>query len=494
MKSLKFKYLIVPLASLLILQSCTELDPSFDDSVPVEDSSGEFTGVDPENFLESAYNDIEGMGDQANSYALLEVSSDELVVLTRGADWGDNGIWRTMHQHTWDANHAHILAAWNNRNAAVFRCNQIIAPVSGANANQLAQAKTLRALNMFYVMDLFGQVPFREVNDGVNVDPRVLSRSEAFDFIVQDLTEALPDLDEGTISDIYTVDKAFANFLLAKLYLNKEVYTGSSSAEDFNKVIQYCDAITAEGYALDPEYFEIFKPDHTNSEIILALDTFTGNRVWNILHPNQGGWNGFATLAEVYDSFEPGDIRLGTPSSPTEGFGTGMLIGQQYDENGNPYNDRAGNPLVFTKDFPTGITGNNERTGVRPHKYTNEGDEGRPNPGNGTVVARYADAVLMKAEAIMRGGTAGETAESIIDNLRSLRGATASGTYSMDELLNERRRELWIEGWRRNDQVRFGTFADTWDMKEVTEDFRVLFPIPATALATNPNLSQNPGY
>lgn len=496
MKSLKLKNIVRFLLGIVVLitaNSCTDLEPSFDDSTPAEDASGAFTGIDPTNFLESAYNDIEGMGDQQNTYALSEVSSDELVVLTRGADWGDNGVWRTLHQHTWDANHPQVLNTWNNRNNAVFRCNRIIAPESEASASQLAEAKALRALNMFYVMDFFGQVPFREVNEGVEVNPRVFTSEEAFDFIVQDLTEALPDLGSD-VSDIYTVDKGFANFMLAKLYLNKEVYTGSAEASDYTKVIEFCDAVTAEGFAIDSDYFGIFKPGNANQEIILALDTWTGNRVWNILHPNQGGWNGFATLAEVYDSFEAGDIRLGTPSSPTEGFGTGMLIGQQYAADGTALTDRGGTPLEFTKDFPTGISGNNERTGVRPHKYTNENDEGAPGPGNGTVIARYADVLLMKAEAIMKGGTAAETAESIIDGLRTTRGATASGTYTMDELLDERRRELWIEGWRRNDQIRFGTFSGTWDMKESTEEFRVLFPIPANAVAANPNLMQNPGY
>lgn len=479
---------------LLIGISCTDLEPTYDDSIPVESESGAFGGVNPTSFLESAYNDINGMGDQANTYALLEVSSDELVVLTRGADWGDNGIWRTMHQHTWDPGHGHILNSWNNRNRAIYRCTQIISPESNASAVELAQAKTLRAFNMWFVMDFFGQVPFRGVNEGVGVDPKVYSRAEAFDFIVKDLTEALPDLPAGNPGDIYTANQAFANFMLAKMYLNKAVYTGSADASDYTKVVDYVDAITADGYDLDPAYFDIFNQDHfgSNTEIIFALNTWTGNRVFNILHSTQGGWNGFATLAEVYDSFDANDIRRGQPS--TSGMGTGMLIGQQYGTDGSILKDRGGNPLIFTKDFPTGISGNNEKTGVRPHKYARRNAAGAADPGNGNVMARYSDAILMKAEAIMRGGTGDVTAESIIDGLRTLRGTTASGSYTMDELLLERRRELYIEGWRRNDQIRFGTFNKTWDMKENTEEFRVLFPIPAVAVATNPNLVQNPGY
>lgn len=493
----KFPIAIFGIVVLIGFISCTDLDVSFDDSVLVESSEGAFGGVNPTTFLESAYNDIEAMGGQDNTYALLEVTTDEVVVPTRGTDWGDNGVWRNLHEHTWNPGHSFVLNTWNRHNAAVFRTTQIIAPESNASPSQLAQARVLRALNMFYVMDFFGQVPFRGVNDGVNVNPRVLTRTEAFDFIIQDLTEALPGLDNGNPSTIYTVNKAFANFMLAKLYLNKEVYTGSADAGDYTKVVQAVDAITASGYDLDSDYFGLFIEDNfgSNTDIILALETWTGQRVFNQLHTNQGGWNGFATLGSLYDAFEPSDIRRGQPS--LTGLGTGMLIGQQYGPiNGTvvALKDRQGNPLVFTKDFPTGLAVNNERTGVRAMKYTRRNADGSPNPGNGNVIARYADALLMKAEAIMKGGTSNVTAESIIDEIRGIRGASTGGSYDMADLLDERLRELYIEGWRRNDQIRFGTFDDTWDLKTVTEEFRVLFPIPATALSTNPNLVQNPGY
>jgi len=481
---------VLAISLLVGVVSCTDLEPNYDDSFPNEDESGDFSGIDPANALETAYNQLNGLGGQDKTYALEEVTSDQLVVLTRGADWGDNGVWRTLHQHNWTPLHSYILGTWNDRNSAILQLNKIIAPVSNATPSQLAEAKTLRAINMFYVMDLYGQVPFRGVNDG-DSDPIVMQRAEAFDFIVKDLTEAIPDLSAGNLSDNYTITRSTANFMLAKVYLNKQVYTGSSDAADFTKVVEYVDAITADGYALDADYFGIFLPGHANKEIILALNTWTGMRVFNILHANQGGWNGFATLAEVYDSFDANDIRLGEPN--LNGIGTGMLVGQQYDADGSKLKDRGGNDLVFTKDFPTGILGNNERTGVRPHKYTHSVD-GKASPINGSVLYRYSDAVLMKAEAIMRGGTSALTAESILDNLRTLRGVTATGTYSLDDILAERGRELWVEGWRRNDQVRFGTFANTWDMKTVTDEHRVLFPIPASAVATNPNLTQNPGY
>ena len=216
--------------------------------------------------------------------------------------------------------------------------------------------------------------------------------------------------------------------------------------------------------------------------------------------PDQpGGWNGFATIAEFYDLFE-GDPNINVPGSgqeerrgfvPTDGtnygIGNGFLIGQQYDANGNPYSDRTGAPLFFTKELP-GLLGNNENTGIRVIKY---------NPANGAyanhkIVLRYADAHLMKAEALMRSG--GDPT-ALVNELRVLRGATPIGTVTEQDLIDERGRELYGELWRRNDLIRFGQFTAPWSYKEVSgDDTKKLFPIPATAIITNPNLVQNPGY
>lgn len=231
--------------------------------------------------------------------------------------------------------------------------------------------------------------------------------------------------------------------------------------------------------------------------------------MWNSLHYKQnspdntgGGWNGFTTLAEFYDLFE-GDPNINVPGSgqeerrgfvPTDGsnlgIGYGFLIGQQYDETGTAMTDRPGNPLIFTKELP-GLLGNDERTGIRVIKY---------HPENGAfanheVIFRYADAHLMKAEAIMRGGTSGDSPLAMVNELRVLRNASplASAPTEQD-MLDERGRELYIEIWRRNDLIRFGQFTKEWAYKDNTEEFRVLFPIPATAIITNPNLIQNPGY
>ncbi len=153
--------------------------------------------------------------------------------------------------------------------------------------------------------------------------------------------------------------------------------------------------------------------------------------------------------------------------------------------------DRPGNPLVFTKDFP-GLVGNGEREGIRVIKY-------HPANGNFTqhkILFRYADAHLMKAEAILRGASGGD-ATALVNEVRTLRGATPLGTVDLPAMLAERGRELYAEMIRRTDMIRFGTFSagyEFMDSERVGDETRNLFSIPSNAILSNPNLVQNPGY
>ena len=529
---MKRSILKITLATLGVLSiaSCTDLELEDTDSVTRESTDGGFDGVsNVEGSINNAYNTIQGhLQTQENLYALQEATSDELLIPTRGTDWGDNGVWRTLHQHNWDATHPFILNTWNNFNSSVFSLTEII-ETSDASAAQVAEAKVLRAFSMYWIIDLFGQVPFRGVNEGPDVNPMVMSRSEAFNFAMNDLQEALPELpSNGPGANTNRASKALANFLLAKMYLNKHIYlgTGSPTTEDMNQVIDHVDAISADGFALQSGFFQIFEPDVdvSDTEIIFRTNYGADARMWSTLHYNQGtpgqppgGWNGFTTLAEFYDLFE-GDPQVNVPDSgqeerrgfvPTSGnnaqagdldedgdgfedgsyIGYGFLINQQYDLDGSELTDRTGNPLAFTKELPA-LVGNNERTGIRLLKY--HPSDGAY-PGN-LIVFRYADAHLMKAEAIHRGGTSGESAIGLINELRELREATPLASITDQDILDERGRELYMEFTRRQDQIRFGTYTSTWSFKDNTEAFRVLFPIPSTALTSNPNLVQNEGY
>ncbi|MEM7185324.1 MAG: RagB/SusD family nutrient uptake outer membrane protein [Bacteroidota bacterium] len=420
---------------------------------------------------------------------------------------------RTLHAHTWSPTHQYILTAWNQLNGHVFRATQIIDERSNPSAEEKAEAQFLRAFNMYFVLDLWGQAPFRPVDAGADVDPDVLSAAEAYAFIQDDLNAAINNLPaRGPSEDNNRATKAAARFLLAKLILNADRYTGS--AGNMQQVISLVDDITGDGYALQGGFFDIFKPD-VDTETIWYAQTGVGNRIWNGLHYNQiapdntgGGWNGFSTLAEFYDSFEgnPNSNNQGdgqeerrgwvpdasNSNSSNLGIGYGMLIGQQYAENGTPLTDRAGNPLVFTKELP-GLSGNGENTGVRIIKYHPSPDDGG-SFRNHEIVFRYADAHLMKAEAMLRSGG---DATTMVNELRTLRKASPLGNVTEADLLAERGRELYVEFWRRNDMLRFGQYTRDWEFKDpgsVGESFRRLYPIPVNALLSNPNLVQNEGY
>jgi len=513
MKKIQTKFYLL-LAITLVLASCTDLVIEETDSI-IAGESGVFNGVENvASSIDNLYNALNGqMGAQDNYFALSEVTTDEQLVPTRGTDWGDNGVWRTLHQHTWDAAHAQVLNVWNQFNQNIFLATEILDSRSGATTIEAAEAKFIRAFSMFTIMDLYGQVPFREVDEGPDVNPIVMTRSEAYDFIKQDLTDAIAGMPSvGPGAGTNRASKSSANFLMARLLLNAHVYLGTGSADgtDMAGVITAVDAIAADGFALEAGYFNIFRED-MDSETIWSLSAGIGNRIWNTLHYNQapdvagGGWNGFTTLAEFYDTFEgdPNSNYMGDGQEERRGWvpdasnadatnlgvGFGFLIGQQFDENGIALSDRPGNPLVFTKDLP-GLVGNNERTGIRVIKY---------HPANGgftphQIIFRYADAHLMKAEAMLRGSG---DATTLVNELRTLRGASPLTSVSEADLLAERGRELYIEFTRRTDLIRFGQFTRNWEFKEpasIGDATKNIFPIPSNALLSNPNLMQNPGY
>jgi len=497
--------------------SCTDLEIEGTDSIISTDSGTQFSGVaDVEGSLDNIYNGINRLGDQANYFALQEVATDEALVPTRGTDWGDNGIWRTLHNHTWDPAHQFVLNTWNNWNQTVFQASEVADPLSNASAEQVAQAKFVRAFAMWIVMDNWGQVPFRQPNEGPEIDPTVLTRTEALDFILTDLDDAIAGLPTVTSMDMDNLKrgtKASARFLKARVLLNAHIYNGSGTPDsgDMNEVISLVDAIAADGFALQDGYFDIFTED-ADTETIWWIPTGVGNRIWNGMHYNinspdneGGGWNGFTTLAEFYDLFE-GDPNSNTVGSGQEerrgfvpdasnaddtnlGIGFGFLIGQQFNEDGTKLKTRPGQDLVFTRDFP-GLVGNGEATGIRTIKY---------HPVNGgftahELVFRYADAHLMKAEAMLRSGG---DATAMVNELRTLRDAAPLGSVSEQNLIDERGRELYVEFVRRTDLIRFGQFTKDWQFKDaaaIGDDNRNLYPIPSNAILSNPNLVQNPGY
>jgi starch-binding outer membrane protein, SusD/RagB family len=504
---LKSKFLVAGIAA-LAFGACTDLKVNEQDSIVLVTKDG-FAKVNPTDFLASVYTDLGAFTNQANIYALTEHASDEMIPPTRGVDWGDNGVWRTLDAHTWDPTHSWNNDAWNELHSRAFKCNQILA--SDPSTAQAAEAKFLRALFMTYAMDFWGQVPFREVTQGIKDNPKVLSRSEAFDFIVKDLTEALPGLDKvGPKAYSPKASKAAANALLARLYLNKAVYKAAAPAAsytfdpaDMSKCVAYCDAVTADGYSLESNYFKNFAKDAANEVIFTSPEGSPSNRWYMTLHYNQdpSGWNGFTTIAEFYDKFSPADQRIGSPAkgkgAAFDGIGLGFQIGDQIKGDGSPLIDsRTSKRLSFTRDVP--LAGAATDKGIRAIKYhPNLGDDAKGK----YIIFRYGDVFTMKMEAQARGGVgtlAPLTALASANALRAARGTTATSlapltAFTVADVLDERGREMYWEGVRRMDQVRFGVFHTHAAVVNKAVE-RCLYPIPSDAVSSNPNLKQNPGY
>lgn len=496
-------------ASTLVLSvSCTNLDEEILDGVPATGTDGD---IDTGALMTNAFESFRNLQTQGGMFSLNEMSGDGLVGPTRGGDWDDNAKWRQLQTQTWSPDHEEIRTAWNNLLSPIYTCNLIVE--NSTNSTEIMQARFIRAFYYYYVVDLFGQAPYRPVGSDITADPLVWTRPEATAFVTSELEAILPNLPARVAGDASIPSKDAANFLLAKVYLNKAVFTAASpegpynfDVADMNKVVSYVNAINSN---LATDYWENFVPENNLSpEILFSSKNLIGSGngggiqfYWRMgMHYNQtpDGWNGFTTMAEYYDRFEPADKRrnLSTPAIIAD-FGNpiGFQQGLMYAPGGvTPLKDRTGAPLFYTKAITLITSGATlETAGIRGQKY--EPDVANlNNPANDYVFMRYSDALLMKAEADLRGASGGVAeATAILAEVAARTGATPAPA-TLAGLDIEKGKELWWEGWRRNDMIRFGSFLKPRELKPYQSDSKyLLYPIPADAVF-NANLKQNPGY
>ena len=457
-------------------------------------------------------------------FPLSELTTDAGIAPTRATDWDDNGVNRALHQHRWDANNPYMSKGFNSLSGTVYAATDILR--YNPTVKEKAEARFLRAWAMYLLLDLFDQVPYRDAGENVIQPARVRKGTDALDSIISELNAVMPDLDDGPV---YKANKFAAKVLLMKCYLNKAVYVNrenhSHVPADMDKVIGFADDVIKNGgFSFSVNYFDNFAPNNTtaSNENIFTLLNVAGSTPDNALHSawymvfhyhmRPSGWNGWATLSDFYNKFESADKRRGivystppiSPLNPGNRINVGFLAGQQYDlTTDDSLTDRTGAPLFFTPEVKNIETAPNlEVTGIRPLKYFPDWSN-TESPDNDFVIFRLSDVLLMKAEAILRGGTGttggtyGDNPTLIVNAIRthSSRNATPLPSVTLVNLIDERGRELWWEGWRRQDLIRFGKFLDPFQEKEYESDPKyLLFPIPAAQLAVNPNLQQNRGY
>ncbi|SHJ28062.1 SusD family protein [Hymenobacter daecheongensis DSM 21074] len=509
------------LALLQVAGSC-ELNETLDGQL----TEDQIPRGDPAALLQGVYNSqrdpIQGC---VSVFALEEVSTDARIMPTRGPDWDDNGKWRALFNHTWDPSNERVRETYTQLNGIIYASTDLLrfAP----NPQQQAEARFLRAWASYLVLDLYDQVLYREPGETLSKLARVRKGTEALNFIIGEITAVQKDLPDAPVS---RATKDAARVLLMKCYLNKGVYANRAAptfaAADMNQVITLADELIISGkYSFTANFFDNFAPNNgaIGRENIFTQANSNGNAgptrdFWKFVsHYNMrpvDGYNGPATTAAFYDLFESTDKRRGVaydvtggPANPGRRINVGFLAGQQYNlTNDAPLESRrAGTPLIFTKEVSLLETGNDlEVKGIRPLKYPVDYPNEVKGGGcdNDHVTFRLADVLLMKAEAILRGGTGtsagtyGATPVAIVNAVRThpSRGASALGSLSLDELLNERGRELYGESWRRQDMIRFGKFLQARPDKPQSAPKYLIYPIPQTQVDVNSNITQNPGY
>jgi hypothetical protein len=547
------KVFIILSSVVFMLAACTKLETKLHDSLTPTTGGG--GGLDPQSLLNSTYNSLQGpLNNQDQVFSMMENVTDECLVPTRGGDWDDNGVWRVLHAHTWDGTHTQALSVFINLGQVESNATTVLA--ANPNPDQAAQAIFLRSIAQYYYLNLYGQVPYRTVAKYNSIEPSpVMGPADAIDTLETNLAGIIPILSysstvAGGLDAPYKISPDAARFLLMKVLLNKQAFLNPASpaaadAADMAQVISLGTAIVNSGkYSLTPYYFDNFGPNNggfdpgygytVGKEAIFSFPNQPGvsqvsgiNSVgidarWMMAlhynskgHPGDGiyggaGWNGFSTVADFYNSFGASDtMRRGNVYYPgltnKIGMKVGLLEGQQLDENGANRKDRNGANLSFNlavnlvEPDPATL----EDNGVRIIKYAPDNENyNSGQQGNQLQIFRYADVLLMMAEASLRTNDAA-TALTLVNQLRTARKADAltsislvntSNLYDENTLLSERQKELYWESWRREDLIRYGVFLQPWALKTADDPKYLLFPIPSTQLVANPNLKQNSGY
>ena len=465
-------------------------------------------------------------------YNISEVSSDEMIVPTRGQDWYDGGRWLEIERHQWTANNPSGLEdvgrAWKDTYTTIARANVVLEAlerpeVDVANKNiVIAEVRTLRAFYYYMMLDFFGGVPLA-TNTAIEERPRA-TKAELFDFIAAELNAArtvLPPSRPAGQSGRLT--RGAAEAILASLYLNAGVMRrDNASATAYNscnfavgtanactEAIAAVDRILGLGvHTLQTNWRSNFTADNEQSaEILMAAKHVAAggemgmNFAQRALHYNQtspDAWNGFSTIADVYNAFDNADARKQI-----------FLIGPQVHLDpqnpsrfNQPINDRSGARLVYVATIAN-VEQATEAEGARILKFPLDPNHNAQDHGNDFTWFRLAEMLLIKAEA---QNELGQTAAAVATVNQAINGVTIRSRVGMPPfaaadqatfrtaILRERLFELAGESKRRMDLIRHGAYTAAWQYKPATPAHKILMPIPQTQIDANPLLTQNPGY
>ncbi|MFI8379117.1 RagB/SusD family nutrient uptake outer membrane protein [Leeuwenhoekiella sp. NPDC079379] len=475
----------------------------------------------------SAYTPLRYIMSWQGLFDVQEESGDTFITPTRPNGWDDGGTYKRMHFHTWDETQYQPRNTWltcfrgvNNINRVISQLESGSLPVTPEQAaTVISELRALRGLYYSILLDTHGNVPIlKDFSDEI---PQQSTRQQVYDFVVSELTEVIPDLSETVDATTYgRLTKYAAMQILARVYLNAEVYTGTAK---WAECLALCNQIIDSGaYKLDIDYGAIFTTENQNSpEIVFAIpydQIYAGewNQHMKMLLPSHRDvfkmqsqpWGGSSANPQIINSYENGDKRLDET----------WLKGDQK-------NADTGETLFTLVNFMPSIYFCEFEEGLRCHKYDiAPGSNSRLS--NDFPMFRYTDVLMMKAETLLRTNRADEAA-LIVSNIRSrafdnaedaiVTGAELIGDTTVEygvlgedgsvtdagdttpviygRFLDELAWEFTAEARRRTDMIRFGVYqTKSWYNHTPKGNHTTLFPIGLEELNTNPNLKQNIGY
>nr|WP_236263992.1 RagB/SusD family nutrient uptake outer membrane protein [Dysgonomonas sp. Marseille-P4677] len=470
-----------------------------------------------------------------------ELPADQDVLPARPNGWVDGGIYKRMHQHKWTTQDEIVLNPWERTYSGINTCNRVLYQIESGEISIpegkeeiIAELKVLRASYYYILVDLYGNVPIVDKFDvPEGFLPEQSTQKQVYEFIIKEITENINKLSEEAWGNYYgRFNKWAAYTLLAKMYLNAEIWSGTAHWQD---CIDACDkVIAANKYELESDQSAVFITKNENSkEIIFALpfdETYVTD--WNAfdfhmytLQPSNQAtynflnvpWGGVCCTPQYINTFDPDDSRLKK----------NFIQGQQYTSTGEEImctmGSMSGQPLAYINEVPS-IDESQEIHGFRWGKF--EYAPGSTNRlSNDWPQFRYADILLMKAESLMRLGKENDAAiivtkvrernfkdnpsKAIVTGADLLKGSVydyglrdterttheGGSDIKYGRFLDELAWEFTQEGRRRQDMIRFGVYTKkSWFSHEPNGDYRSLYPIPHSKILTNSNLTQNPGY
>ena len=513
----KIKYIIAAVLASIAVNSCvgdlnvTPIDPNANtaDKILVDEASfNQFLSGVYLGFATSGYYgkdgsaSISGLDGGASQYIRGLYHHSELTTDESVCGWNDQTI-KNFHWMNWTTDDTFIYAFYSRIFMVVGMANEFIREAKhsdiefASKQKMIDEARVLRAISYYHAIDNFGNVPFALEDAIVGAVPEQIQRADLYDWLVEELTDLINNsaLPEKSATVYGHVNKSTAKFLLAKVYLNAEVFAGVKA---YDKCASVLKDLMDDGYSLHTTsagnysaYQELFLADNNKctDEILFAVEQ-------NGAVTNSYGATNYIIFASTGGEMDPSLMGI------SSGWGGLRMTPEFFDK----FDDDDARKLFYTETQQRDIDDIGEFTnGYAFMKFRNRDSDGEPGSEPGSVdtdfpMMRYADVLLMAAECEARG--AAVDGYQGFNAVRARAGMPAIAQPTLQNILDERARELYQECWRRNDLIRFGQFTSgyNWQWKGNVKDgadveaYRALFPIPDSDRLANSNLQQNEGY